>query len=71
MTDHSDPKTRADGSLDTAHYLARGRELRSLAFWSLLGKLRPQRYPRPRAATPPARPHPVSAVPPRVTAPIG
>ena len=40
MTEHSEYKTRPDGSIDTAHYMARGREMRSAAFFAALGKLR-------------------------------
>lgn len=40
MTEHSDYKTRPDGSIDTAHYMARGREMRSAAFFAALGEFR-------------------------------
>ncbi|MCB1358980.1 MAG: hypothetical protein KDK53_21580 [Maritimibacter sp.] len=55
MTEQTDIRTRADGSIDTAHYMARGREMRSLAVWAVLEKLRPQpRMARRTAAkTPP------------------
>lgn len=39
MTEHTPIKTRADGSIDTAHYMARGRRMRSVAFLTTLGKL--------------------------------
>ena len=40
MIETTDIKTRADGSIDTAHYMARGRVMRSEAFYTLLGLLR-------------------------------
>jgi len=39
MTDHSEIRTRADGSIDTGHYIARGREMRSAAFLTALDRL--------------------------------
>lgn len=39
MTDHTHIKTHADGSIDTAHYMARGRALRSTAALEALRKL--------------------------------
>ncbi len=50
MTEHTDYETRTDGSIDTAHYLARGREMRSAAFWEVLAKCRPARAAGRRSA---------------------
>ena len=41
MTDFTEHRTHADGSIDYAHYVARGRKLRSLALLRALRWLRP------------------------------
>ena len=46
MTEPTEYKTREDGTIDYAHYMARGREMRSAAFLTALRKLR-----HPRAGT--------------------
>lgn len=43
MTEHDTHKTIDGGSIDYAHYIERGRTLRSETAWSALAKLRPQR----------------------------
>ena len=40
MTDHTEYKTRPDGGIDYAHYVAHGRTLRSLALLRALRNLR-------------------------------
>jgi hypothetical protein len=40
MTPQPEYKTREDGSIDTAYYIARGRRIRSAAAFQVFGKLR-------------------------------
>lgn len=61
MTEQTDIKTRADGSIDTAHYMAQGREMRSRAFWAMLLGMWPRaRGLRKVAVKAPSLPRPLS-----------
>jgi len=56
MTEPTEYKTREDGTIDYAHYMTRGREMRSAAFLTAVRKLR-----HPRAGTRKVAPKPRGA----------